>query len=101
MLGAARLAAARTCAAAAGLDAVPEAFADRAYTPDGSLVPRGQAGAVLDADGAVAQALSIARDGLVQARSICVHGDTPGAAAIARRVRLGLEDAGIDVRSFA
>src|SRR6478736_4946324 len=84
----------------AGLDAVPEAFADRAYAPDGSLVPRGEPGAVLDADGAVAQALSIARDGL-QARSICVHGDTPGAAAIARLVRRGLEDAGIDVRSFA
>jgi UPF0271 protein len=79
-----------------------EAFADRRYLPDGSLVPRTRSDALLtDPAAAAAQAVSIARDGVavasdgsrlsVRADSICLHGDTPGAAAIARRVHEGLE----------
>jgi 5-oxoprolinase (ATP-hydrolysing) subunit A len=83
----------------AGLAGVAEGFADRAYAPDGSLVPRGTAGAVLGAGDAVRQALSLARGGEV--RSLCVHGDTPGALDLARRVRAELEEAGIELRSFA
>jgi 5-oxoprolinase (ATP-hydrolysing) subunit A len=83
----------------AGLGAVAEGFADRGYLPDGSLVPRGSKGAVLEADEAVRQALSLARGGAV--RSLCVHGDTPGATELARRVAAELEAAGIELRSFA
>jgi 5-oxoprolinase (ATP-hydrolysing) subunit A len=83
----------------AGLAAVAEGFADRAYAPDGTLVPRGSAGAVLGADDAVPQALSLARGGAV--RSLCVHGDAPGALELARRVAAELEGAGIELRSFA
>jgi 5-oxoprolinase (ATP-hydrolysing) subunit A len=82
-----------------GLVAVAEGFADRANGPDGSLVPRGSAGAVLGADDAVRQALSLARGGAV--RSLCVHGDTPGALELARRVAAELEGAGFELRSFA
>ncbi|MFE7751774.1 LamB/YcsF family protein [Streptomyces sp. NPDC057428] len=99
-------------AGAAGLTAVPEAFADRAYTPQGTLVPRGEAGAVVhDADEVVRRSVGMAVeravtgvDGsriAVAARSLCVHGDTPGAAALARRVRAALEEAGIPVQAFA
>ncbi len=96
---------------AAGVEAVPEGFADRAYAPDGSLVPRGSAGAVLGVEDAVRQALSIARDAVVtatdatrvrvDARSLCLHGDTPGALALARRVVAELEAAAVELRSFA
>ncbi|MDQ2981151.1 MAG: LamB/YcsF family protein [Actinomycetota bacterium] len=96
---------------AAGVEAVPEGFADRAYAPDGSLVPRGSAGAVLGVEDAVRQALSIARDAAVtatdatrvrvDARSLCLHGDTPGALALARRVVAELEAAAVELRSFA
>jgi UPF0271 protein len=95
----------------AGLEVIAEAFADRAYRADGSLVARSEAGAVLDEESALSQALSIARDGFVlssggdrvpvEARSICVHGDTPGAARVARRLRAELETDGIDVRPAA
>ncbi|MEU3458793.1 5-oxoprolinase subunit PxpA [Streptomyces sp. NPDC006733] len=96
----------------AGLPAVAEAFADRAYTERGTLVPRSEPGAVLhDADAVVAQALAVARDGQVVAaggrriaagaRSLCLHGDTPGAAGLARRVRRELLDAGVPLRPFA
>jgi UPF0271 protein len=99
-------------AAAAGLAAVPEAFADRAYTPRATLVPRSQAGAVLhDVAEVVARCVGLATTGTVRAvdgstvdvgaRSICVHGDTAGAVEIARRVRAALEDAGVQVASFA
>ena len=84
----------------AGLDAVPEAFADRGYAPDGSLVARGEPGALLGEEEAARQAVAIAA-GLVHARSICVHSDTPGALAVARRVRDALEAAGVEVRAFA
>ncbi|WP_327122272.1 LamB/YcsF family protein [Streptomyces sp. NBC_01341] len=99
-------------AGAAGLTPVPEAFADRAYTPQGTLVPRGEDGAVVhDADEVVRRSVRMAVeravtgvDGsriAVAARSLCVHGDTPGAAALARRVRAALEEAGVPVRAFA
>ena len=98
-------------AADAGLRFVPEAFADRAYQPDGSLVPRGTQGAVInDPDLAAAQALSIATEGVVTAtdgtnvtvaaESICCHGDTPGAVAIAGAVRAALVGAGVPILAF-
>ncbi|WP_053657030.1 LamB/YcsF family protein [Streptomyces sp. MMG1121] len=99
-------------AADAGLTAVPEAFADRAYTPAGTLVPRREPGAVVsDEDAVVRRALAFAVDGAVEAvdgttvpvaaRSLCVHGDTPGAARIAARVRAALQAAGVEVGAFA
>ncbi|MEV5343670.1 5-oxoprolinase subunit PxpA [Streptomyces sp. NPDC052676] len=99
-------------AAEAGLPAVPEAFADRAYTEQGTLVPRGQDGAVVtDPEAVVERSLSLARSGTVtarsgavievRARSLCLHGDTPGAVELARRVRRRLEDAGVRVEAFA
>ena len=95
-----------------GLRAVAEAFADRAYNPDGTLVSRREEGAVLHDNEAVARNMVllategkiVARDGSVldvRAESICVHGDTPGAVAMAGAVRAGLEVAGVTVRSFA
>lgn len=86
-------------ARAAGLGAFAEAFGDRGYAPDGSLVPRGSPGAVLDADAAARQAVRLAEAG--EARSICLHGDSPGAPVIARRIRDGLEAAGFELRAFA
>ena len=99
-------------AAAAGLTVVAEAFADRAYSPDGTLVPRTRPGAVLhDPAAVVAQSLRIAVDGFVTAtdgtrlplkvQSLCLHGDTPGAVAMASAVRAALDSAGVAVRSFA
>ncbi|WP_042365448.1 LamB/YcsF family protein [Streptacidiphilus neutrinimicus] len=99
-------------AAAAGLPTVAEAFADRAYTPEGTLVPRTEPGAVLhDPDAVVAQALAVAVAGeaatvagakvAVTADSLCLHGDTPGAAALAVRVRNALEAAGVTIEAFA
>jgi 5-oxoprolinase (ATP-hydrolysing) subunit A len=95
-------------ARAGGVTAFAEAFADRRYAPDGTLAPRGTPGALIeDPATAAAQALAIARgepitatDGstiVVDARSICLHADTPGALAIATAVRRTLEDAGIEV----
>ncbi|MEV8318402.1 5-oxoprolinase subunit PxpA [Streptomyces sp. NPDC059900] len=94
-----------------GLLPVREAFADRAYTPEGTLVPRREPDAVIeDADAVVRRSVAFAVDGGVEAadgsyvavaaRSLCVHGDTPGAAAIAARVRVALEGAGVKVRAF-
>ncbi|MEV6115231.1 5-oxoprolinase subunit PxpA [Streptomyces sp. NPDC052109] len=96
----------------AGLTAVPEAFADRAYTPAGTLVPRRETNAlVTDEDAVVRRALAFALEGAVEAvdgttvavsaRSLCVHGDTPGAARIAARVRAALEAAGVELGAFA
>ncbi len=96
----------------AGLRPVREAFADRAYTPQGALVSRREPGAVIHDAGAVAErcvrlvttgeVLDVHGDAVaVQAESICVHGDTPGAVAIAQGVRRALEDAGVDLRPFA
>ncbi len=88
-------------AADAGLTPVGEGFADRGYRPDGRLVPRTAPGALVhDPDAVVARALRMASDAEVVAvdgtvvacpvRSICVHGDTPGAVALARRIRAAL-----------
>ncbi|MEU1078063.1 MULTISPECIES: 5-oxoprolinase subunit PxpA [unclassified Streptomyces] len=99
-------------AAKAGLPVVTEAFADRAYTARATLVPRGQEGAVITHPRAVVQrALALAGSGTVvavtgesvevRARSLCLHGDTPGAASLARRVRAELEGAGVRVEAFA
>jgi UPF0271 protein len=109
LVGLAGSAAMRDAAAAAGLRFAAEAFADRAYAPDGTLLPRGRDGAVIaDAGAAAARAVAIARDGQVlavdgsrielRADTLCLHGDTPGAAGRARAVREALESAGVAVR---
>lgn len=94
-----------------GLRTVTEAFADRAYNPDGTLVSRRQPGSVLhDLDDIVEHVLRVldgqvrAVDGTIvpiSADSICVHGDTPGAVAMAARIRAAISDAGVEIRSFA
>ena len=96
----------------AGLRGVAEAFADRGYTPDGTLVSRREPGAVLHDEAEVAERMvRLATDGVlravdgtdvrVEAESICLHGDTPGAVAMAAAVRAGLESAGVEIRPFA
>jgi UPF0271 protein len=86
--------------AQAGLRVVVEAFADRGYGDDGRLLPRSAPGALLtDPADAAEQALGLATTG--RFGSLCVHGDTPGAPAIARAVRSALADAGIEVAAFA
>jgi UPF0271 protein len=77
--------------------AVAEGFADRAYTADGTLASRSEPGAVLDAAAAARQAVELAP----RVGSICVHGDSPDAPAIAARVRAALEAAGHELRPFA
>jgi len=81
----------------AGLVAVAEGFADRGYATDGTLLARGEPGAVLEEDAAALQAVQLAP----HVGSLCVHSDTPGAAVVARRVRAALDAAGLEVRSFA
>jgi len=99
-------------ALAHGLTPVIEAYADRAYNPDGTLVSRRLPGAVLhDPDAIAARVVRLATEGVVeavdgsvvqlQARSICVHGDTAGAVAIARAVRQALDTSGVEVSAFA
>ena len=96
----------------AGLRGVREAFADRAYTSEGALVPRRLPGAVLhDPDEVARRCLAMATgqpvadvDGgelRLSPESICVHGDTPGAVDLARRVRAELERAGVVLTPFA
>jgi UPF0271 protein len=96
----------------AGLPCVAEGFVDRAYTPDGRLVPRSDPAAlVTDVDEVVQRAVRLAQDGEVVAvdgtvlsmkvESLCVHGDTPGAVSLARQVRAALEHAGAVVQPFA
>lgn len=95
-------------AARAGLPVVSEVFADRAYGPDGQLVSRRDPGAVLhDPDAVAARVLRMAVEGVVEAvdgsilpvraDSICVHGDSPGAVAMALRIRETLASAGIAI----
>src|SRR5690606_24308472 len=99
-------------ARAAGLPTLGEAFADRGYRADGSLVPRTEPGAVLHDPTAVAQRmLGLVRDGTVTASdgssvrvaagTICVHSDTPGAVAIARALREDLVAAGVEIAAPA
>lgn len=94
----------------AGLRVAHEAFADRRYASDGSLVPRREAGAVIDdIDAAVTQALAIATRGTINAYdgspltlhadTLCVHGDRADAATFARRLREALDGAGVRVRA--
>jgi 5-oxoprolinase (ATP-hydrolysing) subunit A len=94
----------------AGVRTIAEAFCDRGYRPDGSLVARGEVGDLLtDPSAAAAQAVSIAArhqveavDGTVfaiDAQTLCVHGDTPGAADIASAVKAALLGAGLKVES--
>lgn len=96
----------------AGHPVFVEAFVDRAYQTDGTLVPRSQEGAVLhDVDSIVERAVRLATKGevvavdgtVVQVRpdSLCIHGDTPGAVEMAAGVRAGLEAAGVELESFA
>jgi UPF0271 protein len=97
--------------AAAGLSVAAEVFADRAYDPDGSLTSRTKPGSVIhDTPKVVARAIAMVRDKRVvavdgstislEADTICLHGDTPGAADHAKAVRRGLEAAGIEVRAL-
>lgn len=94
-----------------GVPCFLEAFADRAYRADGTLVDRAEPGAILtDHDAAARQAVRIAVDGVVvandgtelriDAHSICVHGDGPDAVGIAGAVRAALEDAGVSIKPF-
>jgi len=98
-------------AEADGLTAVAEAFADRAYTPEGLLVPRREPGAVIhDADVVARRCVQMATEGTVvaidgttisvEAQSICIHGDTPGAVEMAHAVRRAVDDAGVALRPF-
>ncbi|WP_069386838.1 LamB/YcsF family protein [Cellulosimicrobium cellulans] len=96
----------------AGLPTVREAFADRGYLPTGELVPRGRPGAVVhDAAEAAARVVELVTSGVVvavdgtrvrvDAESVCVHSDTPGAVSLLTAVRRVLEERGIEVRPFA
>ena len=100
-----------TVADGAGIPVVAEGFADRAYRADGTLVPRGQPGAVLsDVDIVVARAFRMATAGEVETPdgtivpstvdSLCLHGDTPGAVELTRRVREALLAAGVRLAPF-
>jgi UPF0271 protein len=101
----------RRAAETEGLSFWGEAFADRAYEADGTLRPRSKPGAVHEVAAAAAQAIRIARDGLVvtdqgeqipvAADTLCLHGDSPHTEQTARAVRHALESAGIAVRSAA
>ncbi len=98
-------------ARAAGVPVYSEIFADRAYLPDGQLVPRSRPGAVLhDAEAAAERLIGFLDSGLMPtldagpirlaAQSICVHGDSPGALAMAQRLRARLAEAGVTLKPF-
>jgi UPF0271 protein len=91
-----------------GLKVAAEAFADRAYTPEGRLVPRSQPGAVIHDPGVVAaRCLRMATEGVVEAadgslvslkpHTICVHGDTPTAVELVKQISATLEKAGVEL----
>jgi UPF0271 protein len=91
-----------------GLRVAYEAFPDRAYTPDGTLVSRRQPGAVIKDPELVAQrAMMMAKEGIVEAidgtkipfrpETLCVHGDTPGAVNLVRKIRETLTASGVEV----
>ncbi|MCR6689128.1 5-oxoprolinase subunit PxpA [Cellulomonas sp.] len=95
-----------------GVRAVREAFADRGYRADGTLVPRGEDGDLLtDADAVARRVVRIATEGRVRAvdgtdvaldvETVCVHSDTPGAVRLAGDVRAALQAAGVPLRAFA
>ncbi|MEW6309247.1 MAG: 5-oxoprolinase subunit PxpA [Bacillota bacterium] len=96
-------------ASAAGLPVAKEAFVDRAYLADGTLAPRALAGAVItEAAEVAARAVSLVRDGRIatldgawldlEPDTLCLHGDTPGAVAVAAAVGRALGEAGVQVR---
>jgi 5-oxoprolinase (ATP-hydrolysing) subunit A len=98
-------------AGAAGLTVVGAGFADRGYRADGTLVPRSAAGALVhEPEEVAARAVRMAVEGVVVAvdgtrvpcavESICLHGDTPGAVELARRVRAAMTAARLDVLPF-
>jgi 5-oxoprolinase (ATP-hydrolysing) subunit A len=98
-------------ARAEGVPVFSEIFADRGYQPNGQLVPRGEPGAMIhDAAEATERLLAFVETGLMpvvggtpirlEADSICIHGDSPSAVAMARSVRAGLTDAGVELASF-
>lgn len=100
-----------TAARAEGLAVFSEIFADRGYLPNGRLVPRGQPGAMItDPAQAAERLVGFLRSGLMPvagggqiplaAHSICVHGDSPHAVAMARHIRARLTDAGIAIAPF-
>ncbi|VVN10855.1 hypothetical protein PS634_03807 [Pseudomonas fluorescens] len=95
----------------AGLSCVSETFADRAYTAQGTLVSRSRPGAVLhDVELITERMLRLVRDGVIEAEdgslieleadSICVHGDSPGAVNIAHALKQRLLEAGVNIRAF-
>jgi UPF0271 protein len=95
----------------AGLRVVLEGYPDRGYATDGTLVPRGQPGAVIsDVDAVVGRAFRMATSGEVESadgtiiacpvESLCLHGDTPGAVEIATKVRECLQAAGVRLAAF-
>lgn len=99
----------RQVAAEEGLKVASEAFADRAYTPEGRLVPRDRPGAVINEPDQVAERCRrMAAEGLVKAvdgsvielkaQTICVHGDTPSAVELVERINSSLEQAGVDIK---
>lgn len=94
-----------------GLLAAEEAFADRAYQSDGSLVPRGQPGAVIEAPEEVARrAVRLVKEGKIsavdgkelsiRADTLCIHGDTAGAPELVRALRAALSREGVELRRF-
>jgi len=94
-----------------GLRVAYEAFPDRAYTPEGTLVSRRQPGAVIKDPDVVAQrALMMAKEGKVVAidgteipfrpETLCVHGDTPGAVNLVKKIQKALTEAGVEVVSL-
>jgi UPF0271 protein len=97
-------------AKAAGIAVFHEAFADRAYTAKGQLVPRSQPGAVLGHQAALAQSLRLIQTGTVisydqqniqlQADSLCVHGDSAEALQLVRELSTALQQAGVSIRPF-
>ncbi|MBB5871109.1 UPF0271 protein [Allocatelliglobosispora scoriae] len=100
-----------TAASDAALKVIFEGFADRGYLPDGSLMPRSKAGAVVtDTEEVVARALLMATEQRVIAfegtvidlpvDSICLHGDTPGAVQLGLAVRAALTEAGVPLQRF-
>jgi UPF0271 protein len=85
-------------AAASGLDFIGEGFIDRAYQDDGQLVPRSQPGAVHDSlELVLPQAISL----VDKVDTLCIHGDTPGAAGVAKAVRDALEEKGVQIRAIS
>ena len=98
-------------AQAIGLPVANEVFADRGYRPDGSLVPRGTPGAMIeDEDEAIARVIRMVTEGKVtandgtdiaiQADSVCVHGDGPKALAFVEKIGAALQAAGVELKAF-